>query len=175
MKKSIGFIAVVAAFCLVSSANAADLPIKASSAKAAPTPWTGLYVNGGFGYGAWVADQTVFFRGACITCITQRQGGKGWLGTIGGGYDYQFTRRIVGGVFGDFQFSNLEGTIQDGQPFLAGQLKETSSWAVGVRAGWLLNDRTLTYVNGGLTGARFSGATFLISTLGTPAGIATNA
>ena len=30
--------------------------------------------------------------------VVQRQGGKGWLGRVGAGFDYQFSPRIVAGV-----------------------------------------------------------------------------
>src|SRR5262245_15337074 len=54
------------------------------------------------------------------------QGGKGWLGRVGIGYDYQFASHIVAGLFGDYDFSSLKGTIQDQNPFLAGEIKQTS-------------------------------------------------
>jgi outer membrane immunogenic protein len=172
---AIYFLAAAASFAVAEGASAADLPTKAPSEMAVATPWTGFYVNGGFGYAAWAADQTVLAGSgpACLTCITQIQGGKGWLGTVGLGYDYQFTQHIVGGVFGDFDFASLEGTVQDGQPFLAGQIKETSSWAVGVRAGWLLDPKTLSYINVGYTGAHFSGADILSSITGAQLGFST--
>src|SRR5476651_1858861 len=99
------------------SAVAADMPAKIP-VKAAPIaagiPWTGFYVNGGVGYGIWAADQTARDpSGGCNICETQVQGGKGWLATIGAGYDYQFTDRIVIGLFGDASISSLKGTIQD--------------------------------------------------------------
>ena len=152
------------------SAFAADLPTKAPPPMATATPWTGLYVNGGIGYALWAADETV--GGAPLT---QVQGGKGWLATIGLGYDYQFTQRIVAGIFGDFDIANLEGTIQDGQPFRAGQIKEKSSWAVGVRAGWVVGPKTLSYINGGYTGARFSGSDLVSSINGASIGLSTQA
>jgi outer membrane immunogenic protein len=145
-------------------ASAADMPVKAPVYKAPPmaaaTPWTGFYVNGGFGYGMWAADTTVLNStgSVCNTCVTEVQGGKGWLATIGAGYDYQFTSRIVAGLFGDASLSALKGDVQDGQPFRVGEIKQTSSWAAGVRAGWLVSMSTLGYVNAGYTGARFSGA-----------------
>ena len=89
---------------------------------AAATRWTGFYVNGGIGYGMWAADTTTVDRGhgVCVLCETQVQGGKGWLATIGAGYDYQFTPKIVAGVFGDFSISSLKGTIQDRADLVAG-------------------------------------------------------
>lgn len=179
--KKFGLVAVaIAVFGALNVANAADMPAKAPVYKAprvATTPWTGFYVNGGIGYGMWAADTIVLNSAGtfCTACITQVQGGKGWLGRIGAGYDYQFTQRIVAGIFGDFDIASLEGTIQEGQVFRAGQIKETSAWAAGVRAGWLFNSKTLSYINVGYTGARFSGATMLASTNGLPLGLTTPA
>jgi outer membrane immunogenic protein len=178
--KLIGFLTASIAFGVAQSGFAADMPAKAPVYKApmaAATPWTGFYVNGGIGYGMWAADQTVLAGAgpACTTCVTQVQGGKGWLARIGLGYDYQFTQRIVGGVFGDFDLASLEGTVQDGQPFRAGQIKEKSAWAVGVRAGWLVGPKTLGYINGGYTGARFSSSDLVNSTTGASALTSTQA
>jgi outer membrane immunogenic protein len=179
--KRFGLVAVaIAAFGVINVANAADMPAKApvyTAPQVAATPWTGFYVNGGIGYGMWAADTTVLNSTGtvCTACTTQVQGGKGWLGRIGAGYDYQFTQHIVAGVFGDFDIASLEGTIQDGFSFRAGQIKETSAWAAGVRAGWLANSRTLGYINGGYTGARFSDATILDSRTGAPTGLTTPA
>ena len=66
----------------------------------------------------------------------------------------------VAGVFGDVDISSLKGTIQDQThwPYDSGSIKQTSAWAVGPRLGWLPSPQTMTYVNGGYTGARFSGA-----------------
>ena len=179
--KRFGLVAVaIAAFGVINVANAADMPAKAPVYIAPPvaaTPWTGFYVNGGIGYGMWAADTTILNSTGtrAIACTTQVQGGKGWLGRIGAGYDYQFTQHIVAGVFGDFDIASLEGTIQDGLPFRAGQIKETSAWAAGVRAGWLANSKTLGYINGGYTGARFSDATILFSQTSLSAGLTTPA
>ncbi|HET7848583.1 MAG TPA: outer membrane beta-barrel protein [Pseudolabrys sp.] len=145
---------------------AADMPVKApiTKAPAAVAPaWTGFYVNGGFGYGMWTADTTTIdpATGLCNLCVTQTQGGKGWLGVVGLGYDYQFAQSFVAGVFGDFNFGDIKGTIQDQDPFFAGDTKERSAWAVGARLGWLVTPDLLAYVNGGYTSARFSGATMV--------------
>jgi outer membrane immunogenic protein len=172
----------VAAFSLVAaqSAFAADMPTK-MPVKAAPmaaaTPWTGFYVNGGIGYGMWAADTTTLdpTTGLCFDCQTAVQGGKGWLGTIGAGYDYQFTNRIVAGLFGDASISSLKGTIQNEGPFFAGDIKQTSSWAVGVRGGWLVTQQTMTYLNAGYAGARFSGATMVGTGSGAATGFSTPA
>jgi len=158
--------AALAAFATVGTANAADLPMKAAPMGpiAAPTyGWTGFYLNAGFGYGMWTADTTTIFptgplAGTCILCVTQTQGGRGWLGTVGGGFDWQFSDRIVAGAFLDTDFSRIRGTIQDQGPFFAGRITETWSWAAGGRIGWLVTPQILSYFNGGFTQTHFDGA-----------------
>jgi len=177
--KLAGFVFAASSLLAAQSAFAADLPTKTPvyrAPMAAGIPWTGFYVNGGVGYGIWAADQTALNQfGGCFICETQVQGGKGWLATIGAGYDYQFTDRIVAGLFGDASISSLKGTIQDsaGDPF--GDIKQTSSWAVGARGGWLVTPKTLSYYNAGYTGARFSGANFVDAITGVASGQTTPA
>ncbi len=118
-------------------------------------------MNAGVGYGAWAADTTVVTptTGACVLCAVQTQGGKGWLGRFGAGFDYVVMPKILAGVFGDYDVSSLKGTIQDQGPAQAGDIKQTAAWAAGARAGFLLTPQILSYVNGGYAGARFSGTT----------------
>jgi outer membrane immunogenic protein len=133
--------------------------------------WTGFYVSGGFGYGLWSADTTTVnsATGACDLCSPQRQGGKGYIGLVGGGFDYQLAPQFVAGLFGDYSFGSIKGSIQDQGPAIVGDIKETAAWAAGARAGWLVTPAMLTYVNGGYTGARFSGATMVSEATGVPA------
>jgi outer membrane immunogenic protein len=158
---------------------AADLPTKVvqSSATTASIPnWTGFYVDGGFGYGMWSADTVVIDprTGACVLCVAQRQGGRGSLGTVGIGYDFQFTLanfNLVAGPLGSFDFTSIKGTIQDqinGQ--ISGEEKMTSAWSAGVRLGWLVNPSVLTYFNGGWSRAHFDGTTLVSDTTGIPNG-----
>ena len=124
------------------SAFAADMPAKAPIVKApmaVATPWTGFYVNGGIGYGMWAADTTDFnpAAGACVICETQVQGGKGWLATIGAGYDYQFTPKIVAGIFGEASISSLKGTVADRLPQARVKLsKHRPGLPVAAWVGW---------------------------------------
>ncbi len=148
-------------------AIAADMP--APAYKAAPPPaspiynWTGFYVGGGFGFGLWNADTTAV-NTATLAPITNNttNGGKGWLGMVTAGYDYQFGEHIVAGVFGEYDPSSIRGTL--GTPVatgifsvLSGTEKQTSSWYVGGRIGWLVTPTLLTYWTGGYTQARFDG------------------
>jgi outer membrane immunogenic protein len=157
------FLAALAVLMTASgTAFAADIPVKARPIVPVVS-WTGLYVNGGLGYALWAADTKTVnpATGACVLCVDQTQGGRGWLGTVGVGYDYQFNNLIVGGIFADFDVSSIKGTIQDQSPFFAGRTKQTWSWAVGPRVGLLINPQTLGYVNGGFTQAHFDSATML--------------
>src|SRR5581483_6204288 len=139
--------------------------------------WTGFYIFGGGGGGLWAADQHVQVTGANIPLtIDQRQGGSGWFGTVGAGYDWQFNGSWVAGIFGDGQFGSIKGTLQD--PIAVGGLtgseKLQDSWAAGVRLGYLVAPNVLSYVNGGYSGAHFSGMTLLGTTTGLPGGVHTN-
>ena len=142
---------------------------------AVATNWTGLYVNAGAGYGMWNADTTQGFTGAgvCSICATQVMGGKGYLGVVGAGYDWQFAPSWVAGIFGDVDISSLKGTIQDQAFGNSGTIKQTSAWAVGPRLGWLPSPQTMTYVNGGYTGARFSGVNMVSMFDGAPTAFST--
>ena len=174
---SVAVISTISAAAFSHIASAADLPMKTpvKAPDAVVTNWTGVYVNGGFGYGLWSADTTTVnpSTGACLLCVTQTQGGKGWLGVVGIGYDYQFASNFVAGVFGDVNFGRLKGTIQDQGPFFAGETKEEWAWAAGARVGWLMTPEALIYVNGGYTSARFSGANMVNTFVGASTGFST--
>jgi outer membrane immunogenic protein len=181
MKKFYGAALCIAGVLATNAANAADIATKAPGDMATPViagpSWTGFYLNGGLGYGAWTADTTTqnLITGTCDLCVVQVQGGKGWLGLVGIGYDYQFTSHIAAGLFADYDFSRLKGTIQDQNPFLAGQIKQTSAWAVGARVGWLVNPAVLGYVNGGYSSAHFSSANMINTISGSPTVLSTPA
>jgi outer membrane immunogenic protein len=147
--------------------------------------WTGFYLFGGFGFGLWEADtHTENFAGVCgvpgtlttqdSLCVEQRQGGKGWYGTVGGGYDWQFNGRWVAGILADGQFGNIRGTIQDQGPFAVGREDLKDTWAVGARLGYLVAPNVLSYVNGGYTGSSWSGTTLVDAHVGVPLGLHTN-
>jgi|SRR5579883_581991 outer membrane immunogenic protein len=176
MKKLLLALSAVAA--MTGSAYAADLAprtyTKAPPPVVAPS-WTGFYVFGGGGGGLWSADQHVQTTvGSIPLTIDQRQGGSGWFGTVGAGYDWQFNNSWVAGILADGQFGSIRGTIQDPIAGITGTEKLQDSWAVGVRLGYLVAPNVLSYVNGGYSGAHYSGATLLGVTTGLPFGLHTN-
>jgi len=176
MKKLILALASVVAFS--GSALAADLAakpyVKAPPPVAPVYNWTGFYIFGGAGGGVW--DANTFDRATGVgtaLSIGQRQGGDGWFGTVGAGYDWQFNNSWVVGVFGDGQFGSLRGTIQDPLAQITGTIKDQDNYAAGVRVGYLVAPNVLSYINGGYTGSHWSGTTEL-TLAGFPTAIHTN-
>ena len=105
--------------------------------------------------------------------IDQRQGGSGWFGTVGIGYDWQFNGPWVAGVFADGQFGSIRGTLQDPFDQVTGTIKMQDAWAAGVRVGYLVAPNVLSYVNGGYSGSHWSGTT-LLDLAGAPVGAHTD-
>jgi outer membrane immunogenic protein len=177
MKKLVLALTAVAAFA--GSAVAADLPArtytKAPAVVSAPS-WTGFYIFGGAGGGLWDSNTSVVTTatGAPLIPINQQQGGNGWYGTVGAGYDWQFSGSWVAGVFADGQFGSIKGTIQDQGLLILGREKLQDSWAAGARIGYLVAPSVYSYVNGGYTGSSWSGTTLLSSLSGLPSGTHTN-
>ena len=162
MKKVL--IALTALAAVTGSASAADLGArpytKAPMAVAPAYNWTGFYIFGGGGGGLWAADSNVQTApGAVALTRDQRLGGSGWFGTVGIGYDWQFNGRWVAGIFGDGQFGDIRGSLSD--PFFGteGREKLKTSYAAGVRVGYLVAPNVLSYVNGGYSGSEWSGTT----------------
>jgi len=162
MKKVL--LALTALAAVTGSASAADLGArpyaKAPMAVAPAYNWTGFYIFGGGGAGLWAADSNVQTApGAVALTRDQRLGGSGWFGTVGIGYDWQFNGRWVAGIFGDGQFGDIRGSLSD--PFFGteGREKLKTSYAAGVRVGYLVAPNVLSYVNGGYSGSEWSGTT----------------
>src|SRR3981189_3676817 len=161
MKKIVLALTTVAAF--TAPALAADLGARPYTKAPAPVMpvynWTGFYIFGGGGGGLWAADQHVqnSITGNPLT-IDQRQGGSGWFGTVGIGYDWQFGGRWVAGIFGDGQFGDIRGSLSDPDFGIEGREKLRTSYAGGVRLGYLVAPQVLSYVNAGYSGSEWSGS-----------------
>src|SRR5208282_3106856 len=121
------------------SAFAADIPAAAAPGVggAAPPPpsprpvytWTGCYINGGAGYGMWEQDNYTYTGPLLSGSI----GGEGWVGTVGGGCDYQVGSHWVIGALADYDFMNLSGYFKDQFLDAIGNQTESGAWAVGGR------------------------------------------
>src|SRR5262249_50332066 len=159
----------------VGTAGAADLPVKAPPmVAAAPVmTWTGCYVSGGIGYGMWNQDhhigvdigQRTVANNVIQVTADETSGGRGWLGRVGVGCDYQFSPQWLVGAFGDYDFMNLRTHrfANLGAIFGADEEKESASWAAGLRLGYLPYPNLLTFVSGGWTQARFDAQNIFIT------------
>jgi len=173
MKKIL--LAMTAIAAMTASASAADLGARpyAKAPALVPTPimnWTGFYVFGGGGGGLWSADSNVVNPAGALT-RDQRLGGNGWFGTVGAGYDWQFNDKWVLGIFGDGQFGDISGSLNDSVftgGAVEGREKLRTSYAAGARLGYLVAPNVLSYVNAGYSGSDWSGTT--LSSLTPPFG-----
>jgi outer membrane immunogenic protein len=182
--------ALAAAMLVPGVALAADLPTPAPMpaykvpAVVPPTySWTGFYLNAGGGYGIWSADTTTKSptTGACVLCVVEQQGGRGYVATGGGGFDYQiggltfggWNPQILIGLQADYDYSHIKGTIEDQTPFFTGNLTNTGTWAVGARIGLIVFPQMLAYTNGGYTDAHFGRANMVFSGNGVGTGFST--
>jgi outer membrane immunogenic protein len=176
MKKFL--IAMTAAAAFTGSAMAADMAPKYTKAPPPMVPvysWTGFYIFGGAGGGIWDASTNTRLTGVGTgLSINQTQGGDGWFGTVGAGYDWQINPSWVFGIFGDGQFGSLKGTIQDPIFGWTSTIKMQDAWAGGARIGYLVAPNVLSYVNGGYSGSHWSGTSFLFTNSGFPVGAHTN-
>ncbi|MDI1267047.1 MAG: porin family protein, partial [bacterium] len=156
MKKLI--IALTAAAAISAPAFAADMaakaPMRAAPVAYAPT-WTGCYVGGGGGYGLYDADTQQRSTATGLPLGAQfDQGGRGYIGTLQAGCDYQFpigSNQFVVGAFGDYNFSDIKGNFTgNGVRVGLDSAREKIDWfwAIGGRVGWLVNPQTLTYFSG---------------------------
>ena len=177
MKKLVLALTAVAAF--TGSALAADLARPHAYTKA-PPPMRRLRAGPASTSSAAAAAASGMLtpalgspRRALPLSINQRQGGDGWFGTVGAGYDWQFNGTWVFGIFADGQFGSLKGTIQDPIAVSTGIEKMQDAWAAGARLGYLVAPNVLSYVNGGYTGSHWSGTTLLNTFSGLPVGLAT--
>jgi outer membrane immunogenic protein len=162
------------AFALTAGvALAADIPPPAYPPpppvyKAAPPPgpnWTGCYADGGIGYGMSNIDHNLeTFPGLASLSGSTTDGGRGWLGRLGGGCDYQFPVSfvrnwdVVIGAFGEYDFSGIGGNFGDPATGIGGNMNQSSAWYAGGRAGILILPNLLTYFDGGYTEANFQQA-----------------
>ena len=165
-------IALTALAALTGTASAADLaarPYTKAPVVVAPVAnWTGFWISGGFGYGMAEYQHTennVAAPFAQLGGPATDAGGKGWLGKVGLGYDYQFMGNFVIGAFADADWSNISGqyNVNTGNVpgglvtgnQLTGSYKNDWSWSAGGRVGYVALPGLLTYFNAGYTSAHF--------------------
>jgi len=155
----------------LSTASAADMPLKAPPRPAPVMSWTGCYVDAGGGYGMWDADHYGVSAAGVPFDLSSTSGGRGWLGRVGVGCDYQVAPKWVIGALADYDFMNIHGTVVDPLGATGGvQLdeKENWAWAAGARLGYVITPGVLTYISAGYTETHFNGGAFVSSAAGAP-------
>ena len=153
----------IASIAATARADGYEAPRAAAPVMLEVSNWTGFYANGGVGYGLWDAQTTTDVPGfGCLVCAKTDHGGRGWLGEVGLGYDYQITEKIVIGALFNYDFSNVKGQLDDGA-FLTGKSDNDLTWFVGARAGWLMTPSVLNYWSVGYTQTHFSGSGLAIT------------
>ncbi len=124
-----------------------------------PTPATSAYCKGGttgedgkcVAGGSFVSASVIPAIPASVQELFNLDGlnSAGFIGGAQVGYDQQIGRFVVG-VFGSYDWSNMETTLDvlSGTPFaFGGSYEKQDEWSVGARAGILVNPRTLTYLS----------------------------
>jgi outer membrane immunogenic protein len=143
--------AATAAFGIVSTASAADMPRPISKAPAlipAPVPsWTGCYVGGNLGAGWGRAQVTDESTGAGVSGTNSGFVGGGQIGC-----DYQFSGGFVIGVRDMFDGANLSSGTSFTTGSLAGSTANSNTqWfnTLTARIGYVVMPSTLVYLQGG--------------------------
>lgn len=161
MQKALVAAALAAGLGMSGTAFAADLnggSLKDGPISLAPAAgWTGFYLGVGIGGGAAVDDlkaratpiEEIYDPSAEVNGL----GGEGIFGTVQVGYDRQYGR-FVGGVFFDYDFTNISSDVRVGSYKATFDLND--EWSIGGRGGYLVNSETLVYGLVAYTQANFS-------------------
>ncbi len=143
----------------------------------APSPtWTGAYIGGDIG-GAWVSNTGTWNKPPLteIYAVTGPDGGRGLLGGVHIGYNWQFAPTWVTGLEGDWSWTKAGGTtshwwVPTVPGFIfPGSFSLTSStlrWISSLRGrvGYLVTPNILAYATGGVAWARFDTTGFSTNT-----------
>lgn len=154
MKKYLAFVACGAVLPALTDPAAADGPfsLKDTPAQVAPSTWTGVYFGVGAGYGHNNSKNDYHDdAGVPSSSSSKNESADGGFVSLLYGFDRQINDRFVVGAFVDASISALTR----GDESIHNGLVIDRSWAIGGRLGYLLNDRTLIYANGGFTQAHF--------------------
>jgi outer membrane immunogenic protein len=133
----------------------------------APISWSGFYVGARAGIGNANHDvgldiyetQDTDKDGVTSVDILTLDGlnSSGFVGGVNGGYDQQIGRFVVG-VFGSYDWTNMETELGI-FPGVGGPtytMEKEDEWSVGLRGGFLVNQRTLVYLLAAYTETEYS-------------------
>lgn len=152
MKKLFAVMACGATFPAIVAPALADGPfsLKDTPVQVEAPSWSGIYfgVSGGFGQNHSKNN----YHDSEGTTSSRNEFADGGLVSLIYGIDRQVGSRFVVGAFADFSVSELNRGNED----IQNAMTIDRSWAIGARAGVLVNERTLVYATGGYTQAHFS-------------------
>lgn len=155
MNKYLAIIAFGSASSAVAVPAFADGPfsLKDTPVQVEAPSWSGIYFGVGAGFGHNHSKNNYHDdSGDSDANSSKNEFADGGLVSLIYGIDRQVGSRFVVGAFADFSTSDLTRGNED----INNALVIDRSWAIGARAGYLLNDRTLVYATGGYTQAHFS-------------------
>ena len=145
-------------------AAAADMPGKEGGHRSALSSWTGFYLGIGGGAGWYENTHHDEDVPGAISFGPIKNSGSGPLGTVTAGYDYQLAPAWVVGAFVNLDLSNIRGVWNDrstsGGGAVAGGFRQTSSWAIGERIGYLMTPSMLVYETAGYAQSNFGKVDF---------------
>jgi outer membrane immunogenic protein len=107
-------LASLALLGLTDLSAAADLPVKALPMPAPVFTWTGLYVGGNFGWGWGEGAITEGPPGSArfpVGTVFNTNHSNGFLGGVQAGFNYQTPYNLVVGVEGEWDWTNIRGTV----------------------------------------------------------------
>jgi outer membrane immunogenic protein len=120
--------------------------------------WSGFYLGAGGGAVALNNYARAYNSGTNAIKYGFDIGSSGAMGTLEGGYDYQFAPQFVAGVFADVDWSQVKSAqVQvDGAASGSGAFTRDRGWSAGARAGWLAMPDTLLYLPVGFTQSHYA-------------------
>jgi outer membrane immunogenic protein len=138
--------------------------------------WTGVYIGIGGGMGAANHDLSVENGPAipvpAFAAELSGLGGDGGFFSLGVGLDYQVNSRFVVGAFFDYDWADLDtsldASLNFGVPTLGAgaDIEVEDMWSIGGRLGYLVSPSTMLFMTAGYTQADVSDLTADVSGLG---------
>jgi outer membrane immunogenic protein len=169
------------------SAIAADLPARTYTKAPAAVPqaiydWTGFYI-GGNGGGVWGGGRSSLVNftsdGYDLGPAFKSSSSSSWLAGVHGGYNWQTASRIVLGLEGDFEGTNLRHSNNGTLTAFGGLPFGTSLWNMSDRLNWLASvrgrlgyavDKFMPYVTGGAAWSNVNYSGFVTNNLAAAGG-----
>lgn len=129
-----------------SAASAADLDSVRSY-----DPWSGLYIGGMIGGGAVVHELDI--PAAPPLASLNGIGGESFVGGVMAGINHRLWPRVVVGAQFDALFNTDQ--VELSAPGVNADISSDVSFAVSGRLGYLLSERTMAYIMGGLSYSQY--------------------